>query len=102
MTEQAIKPPPQIAGVVGIESGPVMVASEPTGFPVEHAIHLPCFQMFAAEKLRNVSGKDSLEHAIDVVEMHRDKINALMEDYCLWFEQKGYWPNETPWGEVKQ
>ena len=96
------KPPTQYAGVVGIEPKPIALTPEPT----QHinwgvVTSLPPFQMYAAEAMRNVSGKDSLLHAMDFVES-KGGGQDVFDGYAAWHTAKGYWPNETPMGEVKR
>ena len=100
MTDQ--KPPTQYAGVVGIEPKPIVLTPEPTQHVNWGAVaSLPPFQMFAAERMRNTSGKDSMEHALDYVR-GMGAAPDVLQAYEAWHDKKGYWPNETPYGEVKQ
>ena len=101
MTDQ--KPPTQYAGVVGIEPKPIVLTPEPTQHVNWGAVaSLPPFQMFAAERMRNTSGKDSHEHAWDYVRAAGESNDELLTRYIDWHTAKGYWPNETPYGGVKQ
>ena len=95
------KPPTQVAGVIGIAAAPVTM-NEPPPAAVDwaHIVMLPPFQMYAAEKLRNTSGKDSLDHAADFVRAQGGG-QDVFDAYADWHATKGYWPNETPMGEVK-
>ncbi len=95
------KPPTQYAGVVGIEPKPIVLTPAPeqrVNWPAIAA--LPPFQMFAAERARNTSGKDSLGHALDLVHA-RSGTRDLFNEYADWHLAKGYWPGETPLGEAK-
>lgn len=94
-----IKPPAQVAGVSGIAPTPVTMHQQ-SEVPWATVVHLPPFQMFAAEKMRNTSGKDALEHAADYVRQKGGGADVF-EAYAAWHTEKGYWPNETPMGEVK-
>lgn len=96
---QTVKPPTQIAGVVGIASVPVTMHA-PASVDWRAVAGLPPFQMFAAERMRNISGKDSMDHALDYVRAMGGGMD-LMEQYSAWHEAKGFWPNETPLGEAK-
>lgn len=80
------KPPTQVAGVQGIEA---------TRFPADELVPkrlldrlagLPPFQMFAAEKRQLPAALVLQDDAV--------------RDYIAWHKVKGYWPNETPFGEV--
>ena len=87
MSVAASKPPTQIAGVQGF------VAFEAKPDPVAPAINwrrlsgLPPFVMFLAER-----------HQSDVPAPSPD----LYAEYCQWHAAKGYWPNETPLGILKE
>ena len=95
------KPPTQIAGVVGIEPERIVMNEAPTTtLPWPFIASLPPFQMFAAERVRNTSGRDSQDHAKDVIRA-KGAGQDLYDDYATWHAAKGYWPNETPTGEVK-
>lgn len=95
------KPPTQVAGVVGIAATPITM-NEPQAKTIDWPAiaALPPFQMFAAERMRNTSGKDSMEHALDYVRGMGSAPDVL-QAYEAWHADKGYWPNETPYGEVK-
>ena len=58
---------------------------------------LPPFQMFAAERMRNVSGRDSEEHALAYVRAQGGEADVF-QAYCQWHQTKGYWPGESPLG----
>lgn len=95
------KPPTQVAGVVGIAPTPITMNE-----PQAKAIHwpaiaaLPPFQMFAAERMRNTSGKDSELHAQDFIRSKGHE-QDLFDEYAAWHTAKGYWPGETPMGVAK-
>ena len=97
-----MKPPTQIAGVQGIAAVPVTMNEPPKSTAVDwrRVVALPPFQMFAAERMRNTSGKDSQEHAADYVQAQGGGADVF-QAYCQWHEAKGYWKNETPMGEVR-
>ena len=98
------KPPTQYAGVVGIEPKPIVLTPEPSQH-VNWAMvaALPPFQMFLAERDGpNQTGKNSQEWATGVAMRLAASVgdDTLFGAYCAWHEAKGYWPNETPFGEV--
>lgn len=111
-TEQT-KPPTQVAAVQGIAPKPVtMNDPEPAGIDDwVKLINLPPFQMFLVEKgylypfsvkdlassVSNGSVLDSLDKIMTVAKKPRKK---LYREYYEWHQEKGYWPNETPMGEV--
>ena len=104
MTDQ--KPPTQYAGVVGIEPKPIVLTPEPTQHVNWGAVaSLPPFQMFLAERDGpNQTGKNSQEWATGVAMRLAASAGdeALFGEYAAWHEAKGYWPNETPLGQVKE
>ena len=98
-----VKPPPQVLGVSGIAEQPIVIHDPKINWAMVAA--LPPFQMFLAERDGpNQTGKNSQEWATGVAmrlaATTSDK--ALFDDYCAWHEAKGYWPNETPMGRVKE
>ena len=100
------KPPTQTAGVVGIEPKPIELTPAPTQRVNWRAIAaLPPFQMFLAERDGpNQTGKNAQEWATGVAThlAATTSDTALFDDYCAWHTAKGYWPNETPLGQVKE
>ena len=93
------KPPTQYAGVVGIEPKPIVLTPDRPVIDWHAVAALPPFQMFAAERLRNTSGKDSQEHAADFIKA-QGAGQDLLDVYVAWHGAKGYWKNETPFGAV--
>lgn len=60
---------------------------------------LPPFQMFMGERSESIGpyiGNWSHEES-GVVGVDPN----LIEEYCAWHKNKGYWPNETPFGELE-
>ena len=80
-----MKPPTQIAGVQGIDATRFPVGHPPT-FNRQRLAGLPPFQMFAAEKRQLPAALVLQEEAV--------------QEYVEWHKAKGYWPNETPFGEL--
>lgn len=97
-----MRPPAQTAGVQGIAAAPLTMNEPPMSTAVDwrRVVALPPFQMFAAERMRNTSGKDSQEHAFDYVRAQGGG-DDVFQAYCQWHADKGYWKNETPIGEVR-
>ena len=96
------KPPPQILGVSGIAETPIVLDQPKINWAVVAA--LPPFQMFLAERDGpNQTGKNSQEWATGVAMRLAAAVNdqALFDEYAAWHEAKGYWPGETPLGQVK-
>ena len=99
------KPPTQYAGVVGIEPKPIVLTPDRPVIDWHAVAALPPFQMFAAERDGpNQTGKNSQEWATGVAMRLAASVgdDALFDEYAAWHEAKGYWPNETPLGQVKE
>lgn len=62
----------------------------------------PPFQMFLHEKLGppTDTGMDDSKRAFDLL-MDGAQREQLLQEYEAWHTEKGYWPNETPLGELK-
>ena len=98
-----VKPPPQVLGVSGIAEQPIVIHDAKINWAMVAA--LPPFQMFLAERDGpNQTGKNSQEWATGVAMRLGAEMGdkALFDAYCAWHEAKGYWPNETPLGQVKE
>ena len=96
------KPPAQVLGVSGIEATPIIHDAKINWALVAA---LPPFQMFLAERDGpNQTGKNSQEWATAVAMRLGAAVGdqALFDAYAAWHEAKGYWPNETPLGQVKE
>lgn len=97
-----VKPPPQVLGVAGIAEQPIVIHDSKINWAMVAA--LPPFQMFLAERDGpNQTGKNSQEWATGVAMRLAAAVNdqALFDEYAAWHGAKGYWPNETPLGQVK-
>lgn len=83
-TEELIKPPPLIIGAQGVNAA--AIGPGPKRPAPQRIAGLPAFQMFAAERRRDP----------------RAMVNetSTLDEYEAWHAAKGYWPNETPWGEL--
>ena len=98
-----VKPPPQVLGVSGIAEQPIVIHDAKINWALVAA--LPPFQMFLAERDGpNQTGKNSQEWATGVAMRLAASVGdeALFGEYAAWHEAKGYWPNETPLGQVKE
>ncbi len=94
------KPPTQGVGVQGIASAKQGL-STPIQMNWKYIARLPAFQMFAAEK----SGQAPSEVDTWVGTYLADKVatqgeQSVYDEYCQWHSAKGYWKNETPFGEL--
>ena len=99
----APKPPPQVLGVAGIAEQPIVIHDAKINWAMVAA--LPPFQMFLAERDGpNQTGQNSQQWATGVAMRLAAAVNdqALFDEYTAWHAAKGYWPNETPMGQVKE
>lgn len=97
------KPPPQTAGVIGID-GHGGMGEAPTELPTEpridwfKLINLPAFQMFVAEQ----SGLTYGVTMSNWVAARRATLSdsVLYDQYAAWHKAQGLWIGESPMGEV--
>ena len=59
------------------------------------------FPFVRTKSQRNTSGDDSFEHSLGFAQARGAGTDVLAE-YETWHAAKGYWPNETPLGQVKE
>lgn len=100
------KPPPIKVSAQGIEAKPITM-NEPAPAPDvdwRKVAGLPPFQMFVHEKRPCPADADSERWAYEFACRFIDELGAeaLMQRYVAWHGAKGYWPNETPFGEPKE
>ena len=101
--EQAVKPLTQGVGVEGIAPKPIELTPQ-AQVRVDWALvgALPPFQMFVASLVPLPGDRDSqrwaIEYATRTAAQRGDQ--ALLDEYCAWHKAKGYWPKETPFGEL--
>lgn len=98
-----VKPPPQVLGVSGIAEQPIVIHDAKINWALVAA--LPPFQMFLAERDGpNQTGQNSQQWATGVAMRLAAAVNdqALFDEYAAWHQAKGYWPNETPLGQVRE
>lgn len=101
MTKPQAKPPAQTLSVAGMKPNPVNTPDHISMWPI--ASHPP-FQMFLHEKLGPPSDTeiDDCQRAFDLLMSSPSDRDSLLQEYEAWHAAKGYWPNETPLGELKQ
>lgn len=97
------KPPTQVAAAKGIEAKPITMNEPSKGVDWRELSALPPFQMFIGEKFPCPAGEildrwtlNKAEHLI-LATSQRD----LFDRYAEWHTDKGYWPDETPFGELR-
>lgn len=98
-TRQAtIKPPTQGVGVIGINDS--TFGSDTSGVRWEVLIHLPKFQAFCIEQ-SGLSYENVMDWIVDFAVSELEKDNCqFFKDYKDWHDAKGYWKNETIYGEL--
>ena len=100
------KPEPIRVGVEGIKPTPIELtpaATDELRVSWQTVGALPAFQMFVNEQAPCPSGRDQEQWAIDYGVRYGAKLGdqVLLERYAQWHEAKGYWPNETIFGEAR-
>ena len=79
------KPPTIRVGVEGFNAFAAKPEPPLAAIDWHRLAELPAFQMFMADRVPNEAPPSW----------------ALYDEYCQWHTAKGYWPNETPMGELK-
>ena len=93
-----IKPPTQGIGVIGIDDS--AFGSDTSGVRWEALIHIPKFQAFCIEKSK-LSYENVMEWIVDFVVSELEKnVSVFFKEYNDWHDAKGYWKNETIYGEL--
>ena len=94
------KTPTQGVGVTGIND--TAFGSDTSGVRWDILIHIPKFQAFCIEKSK-LSYENVMDWIIDfcVAELNKDA-SIFFKEYQDWHDAKGYWKNETIFGELKE
>ena len=96
--QDTVKPPTQGVGVVGINDS--VFGSDTSGVRWEVLIHLPKFQAFCIER-SGLSYENVMDWIVDFAVGELEKDNCqFFKDYKDWHDVKGYWKNETIYGEL--
>lgn len=99
------KPEPIRVAAEGIEAKPVTMNTDPQpNVNWRRVAQLPSFQMFVCEQAPPPSSQDPEQWATAWAAQYvqRKGSGELYNEYAAWHENKGYWPNETPLGELKE
>lgn len=98
--QNKIKPPTQGVGVIGINDS--AFGSDTSGVRWEVLIHLPKFQAFCIER-SGLSYENVMDWIIGfcLAELNKDA-SIFFKEYKDWHDAKGYWKNETLFGELNQ
>lgn len=96
--QNKIKPPTQGVGVIGINDS--AFGSDTSGVRWEVLIHLPKFQAFCIER-SGLSYENVMDWIVDfcLAELNKDA-SIFFKEYKKWHDAKGYWKNETIYGEL--
>lgn len=96
--QATIKPPTQGVGVIGINDS--AFGSDTSGVRWEALIHIPKFQAFCIER-SGLSYENVMDWIVDFAVGELEKDNCqFFKDYKEWHDAKGYWKNETIYGEL--
>lgn len=102
--QAAVKPPPIVVGVQGIDASVVNTPDEPgAAIDWHHLSRLPPFQMFAEEVFEVQGGQvdiKAIEYILHQLTGQPGALDRLFQDYCQWHKEKGYWPKEDPMGRL--
>lgn len=104
MEDAKPKPPPIVITMDGIEPEPVTFGGTQQVFKFDwqRLVGFPPFQMFVSEH-----SKESIANIDEwIIDHVIGKLNAVGEDvffqeYSDWHKSKGFWKNETEFGELK-
>ena len=92
------KPPTQGVGVTGFNAD--LYASDEVKINWPLLMTLPKFQMYCVELSRRHHGEVELWIGGFVKDRVMEGEKAFFQAYCDWHDQKGYWKQETPYGEL--
>lgn len=92
------KPPTQVAGAQGFVAFEAEPSPPPERIDWPRLCNLPAFQMYAAERYYKSIGE--IDRWLRGWSKSQSDLKELYDNYCQWHKAKGYWPNETPTGEL--
>lgn len=98
------KPPTIRVGVSGIDAAKQkgdQGFSEPAPIDWRRLSGLPSFQMFVVEfsRLPPARYEEWMTETLPAL-VRSGEADAFYAKYCEWHKAKGYWPNETPMGDL--
>lgn len=92
----SVKPPTQKVDVSGFKAD--LYGNKAIRWNV--LIQLPKFQMFIIERSKK-SYETVMDWIVDYIKSQiRDDESIFFDEYVNWHDQKGYWKNETIYGEL--
>lgn len=92
------KPPTQGVGVMGFKADVYAADEEKINWPL--LMTLPKFQMYCVELSRRPHGEVELWLGGFLQEKMMEGEKAFFKAYCDWHDRKGYWKQETHYGEL--
>lgn len=98
------KPPPIVVNMESIAPQPILMGDVNLIHDWFTLINSAPFQMFCCEtRAQGEHGSHNVEDWIrDAIEPEvRNDENKLFKEFEAWHTAKGYWPNETVYGELK-
>ena len=104
--ESNSKPPPSTIDMtgLGIDPEPVTFGGTEQVFKYDwhRLIGFPPFQMFVSEQsTHTIENVDDwiIDHVIEKLNTHGE--DSYFDEYSSWHKSKGYWKNETVFGDLK-
>ena len=101
----SVKPPPILIDMTGAGIAPVAVTFGGTEQVFKYDWHrligFPPFQMFVSEQsTQSIENVDDwiIDHVIEKLNTHGE--DSYFNEYSNWHKSKGYWKNETVFGEL--
>ena len=92
------KPPTQGVGVSGFQADVYAADEKKIDWP--HLMAQPKFQMYCVELSRRHHGEVELWIGGFVKDKVIEGEQTFFQQYCNWHDQKGYWKNETLYGQL--
>lgn len=104
MEDAKPKPPPIMITMDGIEPEAVTFGGTQQVFKFDWPclVGFPPFQMFVSEHSNeSIANIDDwiIDHVIEKLNTHGE--DSYFDEYSSWHKSKGYWINETVFGELK-
>lgn len=94
----AVKPPTQGVGVVGFKADVYAVDEVKINWPL--LMTLPKFQMYCVELSKRHHGEVEMWMTGFLKDQLMQGEKVFFQAYCDWHDAKGYWKQETPYGEL--
>ena len=92
------KPPSQGVGVSGFQAD--VYAADEKKIDWSLLMAQPKFQMYCVELSRRQHGEVELWIGGFVKDKLMEGERVFFDQYCAWHDQKGYWKNETVYGDL--